>query len=74
MRPKNKHLDIIIYTLTAEKYPRRKAEDPLGIGSHITYLMESGGSVLVSLFVNCPRFFPQYVPNAHDQPMDGPFS
>ncbi len=31
-------------------------------------------SVLVSPSANCGRSFSQCVPNAHDQPMDGPFS
>jgi hypothetical protein len=29
MKLENKYLDIIIYILTAEKYPRRRAEDLL---------------------------------------------
>ena len=31
-------------------------------------------SVLVSPSANCARSFSQCVPNAHEQPMDGPFS
>ncbi len=70
----------LIHTILVEKF----LQPEVAVVATLQTILESGEtspiswnpavSVLVSPSANCARSFSPCVPNAHDQPMDGPFS